>query len=218
MRCSSVRISAVLLLLSLPSSALAQAPASSDLPRVVANDNRAPGGRLSAGVLELRLELRRAAWYPEEENGGHLPVFAFAEESGPPQIPGPLIRVPQGTQLHIHVRNSLPLAAKIYGLHAHPGDAQQSLTLAPGESHDLAFPSGEPGTYFYWATTSGKTVEKRDQEETHLSGAFIVDPPGSSPGSPLGKGADDRIFVISIWTKGDPANGGDELPSVNGKS
>jgi FtsP/CotA-like multicopper oxidase with cupredoxin domain len=214
MYCLSRRTAATLFLLFIPSAALAQAPANSNLPRAAANDNRTPAGRLSTGVLELRLELRAAAWYPEEENGGHLPVFAFAEESGTPQIPGPLIRVPQGTQLHIHVRNSLPLAAKIYGLHAHPRDAQQFLALAPGESRDLAFPSGDPGTYFYWATTSGKPLEKRDLDETLLSGAFIVDPASASSGA----APDDRIFLISIWTKGDPANGGDELPSVNGKS
>jgi FtsP/CotA-like multicopper oxidase with cupredoxin domain len=210
MHCLSRRTAATLFLFFIPSAALAQAPASSDLPRVAANDNRAPAGRLSAGVLELRLELRPATWYPEEENGGHLPVFAFAEEGRAPQIPGPLIRIPQNSQLHIHVRNSLPLAAKIYGLHAHPGDAEQSLALASGESRELQFPSGEPGTYFYWATTSGKPMPKRDLDETLLSGAFIVDPPGARP--------DDRIFVISIWTKGDPAVDGEELPSINGKS
>jgi FtsP/CotA-like multicopper oxidase with cupredoxin domain len=210
----SRRSTATLILLLTPSAALAQVPASSDLPRVGANDNRTPAGHLSAGVLDLRLELRPAAWYPEEENGGHLPVFAFAEEGRAPQIPGPLIRVPQGTQFHIHVRNSLPLAAKIYGLHAHPGDAQQFLSLAPGESRDIEFLSGEPGTYFYWATTSGKPMPKRDLDETLLSGAFIVD----LPGAPSGPKGDDRIFVISIWTKGDPAIGGDELPSINGKS
>jgi FtsP/CotA-like multicopper oxidase with cupredoxin domain len=214
MRCSSLQISAVLLLLYLPSAALAQAPANPDLPRVAANDSRTPAGHLANGNLDLRLELRRASWYPEEENGGHLPVYAFAEEGGAPQIPGPLIRVPQGMQLRIHIRNSLPLAAKIYGLHAHPGDAQQSLAIGPGESSDLAFPSGDPGTYFYWATTSGKSVEARDQDETLLSGAFIVDPPGA----PRGMNADDRVLVISIWTKGNAAIDGEEVPSINGKS
>jgi FtsP/CotA-like multicopper oxidase with cupredoxin domain len=209
MRCLSRCIAATLFLLFVPSAALAQTPANSELLRAAANDNRTPAGHVSAGVLVLRLELRPAAWYPEEENGGHLPVFAFAEEGRAPQIPGPLIRVARGTQLHLHVRNSLPLSAKIYGLHGHPGDPQQSVVLAPGESCDLQFAAGEPGTYFYWATTSGKSVEKRDQEETLLSGAFIVDPPGAR--------LDDRIFVINIWTKGDPTVDGVELPAFNGK-
>jgi manganese oxidase len=218
----SRRTAATLFLLFVPSAAFgqaaptagAQASPPADLPRVAANDNRAPAGNLANGVLDLRLELRPATWYPEEENGGHLPVFAFAEEGGPPQIPGPLIRVPQGTQIHIHVRNSLPLAPKIYGLHPHPGDPQQSLSLAPGESRDIQFPSGEPGTYFYWATTSGKPMETRDQDETLLSGAFIVDPPSA----PSAAKPDDRIFVISIWTKGNAAIDGEEVPSINGKS
>lgn len=210
MRCFGRRSAATLFLLFLPSLGFAQTPTTTDLPRVAANDNRTPAGHLSAGVFEVHLELHPAAWYPEDENSGHLNVFAFAEEGAPPQIPGPLIRVPQGTQLHIHVRNSLPLAAKIYGLHAHPGNAQQFLSLAPGESREVEFPAGEPGTYFYWATTSGKTMPQRDQDETLLSGAFIVDPPSAR--------TNDRVFVISIWTKGNAAVDGDEVPSINGKS
>ena len=134
--------------------AFAQTAPDVDLPRVAANDNRTAAGHFANGALELRLDLRRALWYPGDDHAGHLNAYAFAEEGGRPQIPGPLIRVPQGTLFHIHVHNSLPFAAKIYGLHAHPGD---------------------PGTYFYWATTSGKPMEQRDQDETLLSGAFIVE-------------------------------------------
>jgi FtsP/CotA-like multicopper oxidase with cupredoxin domain len=190
--------------------AFAHAAPDVDLPRVAANDNRTAAGHFANGVLELRIDLRRALWYPEDDHAGHLNAYAFAEEGGRPQIPGPLIRVRQGTLFHIHVHNSLPLAAKIYGLHAHPGDPQQSISLPPGESRDVEFPSGEPGTYFYWATTSGKPMEQRDQDETLLSGAFIVDPPATKP--------DDRIFVISIWTKGNAAIDGEEVPSINGKA
>lgn len=178
---------------------------------VQANDNRTPAGRLDHGVLELQLELRQGRWYPEDEKGPHLDVYAFAEKGRSPQSSGPLIRVPQGTKVRATVRNMLPLAAKIYGLHAHPGDPKEAVTLQPGESREAQFLAGEPGTYLYWATTSGRSVEQRDEAETLLSGAFIVDT--------LDAVQNDRIFVLGIWTKGRRGISVDEETlSINGKS
>jgi FtsP/CotA-like multicopper oxidase with cupredoxin domain len=176
----------------------------------MANDNRTSAGQLKSGVLDLRLALRACTWYPEEEDGNHRDVYAFAEEGHAPQSSGPLIRVPQGTQIHISIRNTLPLAAKIYGLHRHPGDPKDALTLLPGETRQLQFLAGEPGTYMYWATTSGKTLELRDDKETLLSGALVIDPPGAKP--------EDRIFVLGIWTKDINTDAGDAFLSINGKS
>jgi FtsP/CotA-like multicopper oxidase with cupredoxin domain len=175
------------------------------------NDNRTPAGSLKRGVLELQLELRPGRWYPEDEKGPYRDVYAFAEKGQAPQSSGPLIRVPQGTKVHATVRNLLPLAAKIYGLHAHPGDPKEDVTLQPGESRDTQFLAGEPGTYLYWATTSGKSLDQRDEAETLLSGAFIVDT--------LDAKQNDRIFVLGIWTKGLHGTGADEETlSINGKS
>jgi manganese oxidase len=175
--------------------------------RVVANDNRTPAGHLKNGVLELRLELREGAWYPETDSGAHRDVYAFAEEGRPLQSPGPLIRVPDGTQIHARVRNTLSVAAKVYGLHRHPGDSAEALLVAPGESRDVQFTTGGAGTYLYWAAISGHTLDTRDEAETMLSGAFIVDSPGATP--------DDRIFVLGLWSKGSIDS---EIPSINGKS
>jgi manganese oxidase len=199
-----------IMLLVLFSAALARPAENSSLPSVMANDNQKPAGQLKNGVLNLQLDLRQGRWYPEDEGGGYRDVYAFAQEGHAPQISGPLIRVPQGTKIHAAIHNALALPAKIYGLHTHPGDAMDALRLAPGETRELEFLAGEPGTYIYWASTSDKTLALRADTETMLSGAFVVDTPGTKP--------DDRIFVLSMWTK-DPAAGlQGTIVSINGKS
>lgn len=99
-------------------------------------------------MLELRLTLNEACWYPEEESGGHRDVYAFAQGGHAPQSSGSLIRVPPGTKIHVSVRNTLPLAAKIHGLHSHPGDGKDVVTLAPGEPRQLQFLAGDPCTLY----------------------------------------------------------------------
>jgi FtsP/CotA-like multicopper oxidase with cupredoxin domain len=199
----------IALLSFLQPAAFARPAESSSLPTVAANDNRTPAGQLNNGVLDLRLELRAGVWYPEDEAGSHRDVYAFAEEGRAPQSSGPLIRVPQGTQIRATVHNTLVLAAKLYGLHRHPGDAKDAPTLAPGETREFQFVAGEPGTYLYWATTSDKSLEQREEAETMLSGAFVVDAPGAKT---------DRILVIGIWTKGTPGLPSDEVLSINGRA
>src|SRR5690242_174097 len=108
-------------------SAAAMPAESPPLPRVSANDNRTPAGHLNQGVLELRLELRQGRWYPEDESGPYRDVYTFAEEGLAAQSPGPLIRAPQGTPVHATIRNRLPVAAKLFGLHQHPGDPNEAL-------------------------------------------------------------------------------------------
>ena len=87
-----------------------------NVPVAAINDNRAPAGVLCSGVLTLHLEIRPALWYPEKDGGPHLTVGAFAEEGHAPQIPGPLIRVPEGTEISATVRNLLDHTIYIHGL------------------------------------------------------------------------------------------------------
>jgi hypothetical protein len=181
----------------------------SALPLVAANDNTTPAGQFTNGILNLRLELRQARWYPEEEKGEYRDIYAFAEEGRRPQSSGPLIRVPRGTHICAVIRNMLALPAKIYGLHQHPGNPKDAVRLEPGEARQLEFVAGEPDTYMYWATTSDNRLEDRDGAETLLSGAFVVDALVARP--------NDHVFVIGFWTKekGVPE---EPIPWINGKS
>jgi len=177
------------------------------LPAVTANDNRTPAGELRNGTLSLQLELREGRWYPENSGGPYRDVYAFAEADHAPQSSGPLIRIPQGTLIHTTIRNALPVAARIYGLHSHPGDSKESLQMPPGETRQVEFTAGEPGTYLYWATTSDNSLTQRAGPESALSGALVIDPPG--------KRSDDRIFVVGLLQ--DPVDHR-QIPSINGKS
>ena len=164
--------------------------------RATLNDNRQPAGTLRDGVLTLRLDARVAAWHPDGDSALGADVPAFAEDGGSPQIPGPLVRVPAGTRVVVTVRNSLPGdTVTVHGLHSRgvAGAAPAPIRLAPGEQRDVAFQLDSAGTYFYWATTSGRTFRYRVREDVQLSGAIIVDPPNARPDA-------DRVFVITMWS------------------
>jgi FtsP/CotA-like multicopper oxidase with cupredoxin domain len=178
--------------------------AEAKLPTVAANDNRVAGGTLKNGVRTIQLELREARWYPDRDGGPSVVVQTFSEEGRAPQIPGPMIRVPEGTEIHASVHNLLATSATVHGLHARPGDAKDVFELAPGQVREVRFLAGAPGTYYYWARTTKK--DDPAPEETQLSGAFLVEPAGQAP--------DDRVFVIGLWYE--PENR--EVLTVNGKS
>ena len=96
----------VAVLLGWPGASWAQTavPAPGDLPRILTHDNLTPAGKLEKGVLTLHLKIGEGAWYPNAEDGAWLPVLAFGEEGGALMIPGPPIRVAQGTEIHVSVR------------------------------------------------------------------------------------------------------------------
>src|SRR6266567_5768539 len=98
--------------------------------RIVVNDNRTPAGTLGAGVLTIRLEAREGEWHPDRDADPGLVVHAFAEEGKPLRIPGPLIRVPEGTVIHAFVRNSLPDSTLVVAGLSPRGDAASSAAEA----------------------------------------------------------------------------------------
>ncbi|MEP7325717.1 MAG: multicopper oxidase domain-containing protein [Gemmatimonadota bacterium] len=181
---------------------------SSSLPEVVANDNRQAAGRLVGDTLHLSLVVGMATWHPQAPNGPSIEVAAFAEEGKPFQIPGPLIRVLEGTVLDIQIRNQLTDSTlTIGGMATRPMSPEDTLVLAPGASTRIRFLAGAPGTYFYYGILG---VQDSMVEREQLSGALVVDSAGGK--------ADDRIFVMNIW--------GDKLDStryhnaltINGRS
>jgi FtsP/CotA-like multicopper oxidase with cupredoxin domain len=185
------------------------------LPRIEANRNLSPAGQLRDGVLTLRLEIREGDWYPEADTGPAIVMQSFAEEGRPLQIPGPLIRVPEGTEVRATVRNVLDKGtARLYGLHGRPGGGKQPLEIPAGEIREIRFKLTSPGTYHYWATTTGTHLESRFFADSQLSGALIVDPPGAA--------AADRVFVMGIWfdrgVRGAVPRHGQQIAVINGKS
>ncbi len=182
------------------------------LEQIVANQNRVPAGRLENGILTLHLELRSGAWRPEAEDGPTLFVQAFGEVDRPAQIPGPLMRMPVGTTVRLTVSNNLKIKATLYGLNTRPDNTKTGIELAAGESRELSFAAGAPGTYYYWARTSTEFPDKQPLlADAQLNGAFIIDPVGPRPA--------DRTFVINqMMPRADVLHKAFEVVSINGKS
>jgi FtsP/CotA-like multicopper oxidase with cupredoxin domain len=184
-------------------------------PLAAMNDNRRPAGTLSSGVLTLDLDVRQGRWQPEGPNGIMLTVPVFAEHGKSPEVPGPLVRVPAGTRVKMHLHNALEKeTVTVHGLHDRPGHTDQTIALAPNADRDVAFDAGPAGTYFYWATTTATFAIDDRAGDGMLSGAFIVDAPGSV--------VEDRVFVIDEWVDEPktqtPSTKSHEAYLINGRS
>lgn len=158
----------------------------------VANDNRTAAGELKNKVLIIRLEAVPATWRSEKESGASREVYAFAEVGHAAQIPGPLVRIPEGTDIRAFVTNRIPgVNLKLHGLLTRPADNDAAIDLPSGATHEARFKAGAAGTYFYWAT-AGALFNQRNGADATLTGAFVID-------SPRAETTDDRIFVLSEW-------------------
>jgi FtsP/CotA-like multicopper oxidase with cupredoxin domain len=185
--------------------------------RIAANDNRRPAGALRDGKLELRLDIVNAQWFPEEDSGPSVMMQAFAEEGRAPSIPGPMIRVSEGTEIHITLRNSLPDSeVVVHGLHTRPAMTDDVVKIPAGATREVTFQSGAPGTYFYWATSTKQPLQFRVGKDSQLSGAIIVDPK-------IGARMSDRTFLIGLYSDDPDSLAGRtphprEIVVLNGKS
>ena len=208
-------------------------------PKALPNDNRVAAGTMKDGVLTVRLVARPAAWHPEGAQGCGLRVHAFAEEGKLAQVPGPLIRIPVGTEVRLTLRNELGESVRIRGLieRARGWDTlglaraqlvmdSNAVEIAKDEVREFRFRATMPGNFYYWGiTTAVDTARPRtpgrqrpdlsSSEDGQLVGALVVDPENDSP--------PDRIFVLTHWrvrgarTVEDPPNVR-ELNAINGLS
>jgi manganese oxidase len=158
-------------------------PAHAAIQQVVAepNPNLAAAGKYEAGALHVSLELRMARWHPDGKHGTGLLIPVFAEAGKAPQVPAPLLRMPAGTEVVVTLRNSLKVSASVFGLHARPADAALPIRLEAGETREVRFNAGAPGTYHYYAIADPEVTKMTDgasgrwYHDGALSGAFVVD-------------------------------------------
>lgn len=114
-------------------------------------------------------------------------------------VPGPTLRLKEGTTVTIRVTNHL---AEMTSIHWHgvllpfnmdgvPGLAFPG--IAPGETFTYTFKVQQSGTYWYHS-------HSKFQEQTGLYGALIIDPAGPDPII-----ADrDYVLMLSDWTDQEP--------------
>ena len=179
----------------LPSEAPPQIePEAQPLPRIVLNDNVEPAGRLSNGVLELELEIVNGAWHllGDDRPGGS--VLAFAEVGEAPSNPGPLVRVPVGTEIRVSVMNRADSAIVVRGFGDRWDGVVEPLRVEPGATGRVEFTADVEGTYFYSGSFLGRPFNVRNFEDSQLNGAFVVDGQGLP--------TDDRILVMTEWADG----------------
>ena len=164
--------------------------------RIVTHDNRAAAGTLASGVLTIRLEIREGEWHPDADSMPGVVLRAFGEAGKPASIPGPLIRVPEGTVIHAFVHNTLTDSTMIVrGLSARDkAAADDTIQVRPGATREVRFAAGPAGTYYYWASSGRGQLLDREPPDAELNGALVVDPPGM-------RGEPDRIFLISLWNR-----------------
>ncbi len=164
--------------------------------RIRPDDNLRPAGSLRGGILTLGLEVRVGMWHPDGERAPGAAIPAFAEAGRPLQIPGPMIRVPAGTEALVTVKNSVADSTlTLHGLVSRPvpsDSSAETLRVAPGAVREVRFRLDTPGTYYYWGTTMGRSFNVRTREDAQLSGAIIVDEPGTDARR-------DRVMVIGGW-------------------
>lgn len=179
------------------------------LPPIATNDNHHPSGRLRNGVWTAQLEIAKGEWRPGADDGIALSVYAFGEAGHPLQNPGPLIRVPQGTEIQASFHNTLPVPISVHGL-GDPSDPEGVVHLAPGGIEQVSFKAKTPGLYFYWGASETDDLKLRYGIDSELTGAFVVDPPDAS--------ANDEIFVMEMMSELPGLDARETLATINGKS
>jgi FtsP/CotA-like multicopper oxidase with cupredoxin domain len=181
---------------------------------ITTNDNRRAAGTLKNGVLTLKLEARSGMWHPEGDQGRAVAVAAWAEQGKPLSVPGPLIRVPAGTDVRAALKNSLDKPLTVFGFGKTRGMGD-SVVIPAGASRDVQFKATTPGTFYYLARRGIGPFGVRPEPDMELSGAIVVDGPGAAAEP------NDRVFLISWWFTFDdksPTGVGRGTMTINGLS
>ena len=190
--------------------ALTASVSGESLPPITANQNHVSAGTLRDGVLTVHFEIAKGEWHPEADNGIALSVYAFGESGKPLENPGPLIRVPQGTEIRASLHNVLPIAITVHGLGELKADSDAVLHIAPGALEEVRFRATTPGLYLYWAAADVDDLKLRNGIDAELTGAIVVDPPGTT--------ANDEIFVMEMISEVAGLSARQTLATINGKS
>ena len=162
--------------------------------------------------MTLALDVVNSAWKPEGDDDPEVPVLAFAEHGHAPLVPGPMIRVPQGTDVSLTLRNLSDSAVTIGGLRPRVGSAVDSIQLPARATRTIRFRLDTAGTYFYWgALGTTASTENRLWLDSQLNGALVVDAPGAR--------TDDHILLFSEWflPYDDPNQPFEVVSVINGK-
>ena len=93
------------------------------IEEIFTNDNKRSAGVLKDGILTIDLEAREGMWFPETHEGKGIRVYAFAEKGKPLQLPGPVIRVPEGTIIKATIQNKLDTTMTLHGFCSRPAVA-----------------------------------------------------------------------------------------------
>ena len=183
----------------------AQKPPRAEDVLVRGNDNTHPAGTLRDGTLSLDLEIGEADWRWEQQLPAYR-VLAFAERNGPLTTPGPLVRVREGTRIRVAITNRVARDVVVHGLHARPG-VDVPLRVPARSTVETQFAADAPGTYYYWGAVADGNGD-REQDDSQLTGAFVVDPARGGP--------PDRIFVIAYHGQAAPVKL--DAWTINGRS
>ncbi len=192
---------AALVVVGLLQESMVPPPPRAPLPRPAANapiatinNNRVAMGRLSGKTLTVALDIVEAGYQPEGEHDPVVRILAFAESGKLPSAPGPLLRAPVGTTVHLTVHNRSDSALTLGGLRRYMRAEQDTVQLAAGATREVTFALDRAGNFFYWAALKGvSSFDQRDWLDSQLNGAFIVDTEGSRP--PV----NERVWLISEW-------------------
>ena len=131
-----------------------------------------------------------AMWHPDGDSLPGLPIPVFAEEGKEAVVPGPLLRMPAGTDVNLSVKNSLEtdtLTVVMPRLEG-GGPPRDSLVIAPGATASLRTRAAKAGNYMYRARMNDP-LSRAFSVGGLMTGAIVVDEPGQTQ-------PNDRVLVL----------------------